>query len=548
MRELAHLHSAAAPSNRYHGCRRRLLLNPRAEATPAPTTAQPPAAATSKAAAIAAASLEVANKGMASVASPPGGAKLGSPLPIHLPKRAEKPRIVVLGSGWAACRVLRGLRPDRFDLVAVSPRNHMVFTPLLASTAVGTLEPRSVAIPVRNIQPALNSITEDNFYFFAACTSIDPANHLIYCMSASPEDSRCFTVEYDKLVIAVGSAPNTFGIKGVHENAIFLREIEEARAVRKTLILNLMKANIPGTPEDEKRQLLSCIVVGGGPTGVEFSGELSDFIRRDVHSKFPNLEKYLHVTLIEMLAPAAATLIADAGLRLMLQGAEILSSFDEKLRAYAIRALEMEGVTLRKGFVTEVLPKHLSLSDGTSVPYGLLVWSTGVGPTAFVKSLPFEKSRGGRIATDEWLRIKDVEDIYAIGQMVLAFWSMLDRLLQSCLRSKVAERQGRYLSQQLNQLAAKQAARAGCRTDEDCLDLPKFKYKQVGSMTTVGGGNALIDLRESKGKGGLSFRGFFTFLVWRSAYLTQVVTWRSRFYVLTNWLTTFLFGRDTSRF
>eukprot|EP00850_Spirogloea_muscicola_P007934 SM000041S15493 [mRNA] locus=s41:407125:412020:+ [translate_table: standard] len=517
MRELAHLHSAA-PCNRYHGCRRRPLLTLRAEATPAPTKAQPPAAATSKAAAIAAASLEVTNKGMASVASSPGGAELGSPLPIHLPKRAEKPRIVVLGSGWAACRVLRGLRPYRFDLVAVSPRNHMVFTPLLASTAVGTVEPRSVAIPVRNIQPALNSITEDNFYFFAACTSIDPVNHLIYCMSASPEDSRCFTVEYDKLVIAVGSAPNTFGIKGVHENAIFLREIEEARAVRKTLILNLMKANIPGTPEDEKRQLLSCIVVGGGPTGVEFLGELSDFIRRDVHSKFPNLERYLHVTLIE--------------------GAEILSSFDEKLRAYAIRALEMEGVTLRKGFVTEVLPKHLSLSDGTSVPYGLLVWSTGVGPTAFVKSLPLEKSRGGRIAVDEWLRVKDVEDIYAIG----------DCAGYADSTGLVAERQGRYLSQQLNKLAAKQAARAGCRTHEDSMDLPKFKYKQVGSMTTVGGGNALIDLRESKGKGGLSFRGFFTFLVWRSAYLTQVVTWRSRFYVLTNWLTTFLFGRDTSRF
>eukprot|EP00897_Mesotaenium_endlicherianum_P007733 jgi/Mesen1/6989/ME000364S06163 len=442
--------------------------------------------------------------------------------PVHLPKRDAKPRLVILGSGWGACRVLRSVDPARWDVVAISPRNHMVFTPLLSSTAVGTLEPRSVAIPVRSLQAALNTPEDTHFYFHAACSAIDPARRWVHCQSAAPGDARAFSVEYDRLVVAVGATANTFGIRGVAEHALLLREIEDARKIRAQLILNLMKANIPGTTEEQKRRLLSCVVVGGGPTGVEFSGELSDFIHRDVRSKFPNLRKFLHVSLVE------------AG--------EVLSSFDESLRQYAIRVLTQ----LRRGTVCEVGPTHVELNDGTRVPYGLLVWSTGIGATPFVKALTLPKTKGGRIATDQHLRVVGAPDVYAIGDCA-AYDESLGLPPLPCL-AQVAEREGAWLAKRLNRMAKEGCARAGMTDAEDSLHLAPFVYKQLGSMASVGSYRALIDVRQAKDQPGFSMKGFLSFLAWRSAYLTRIVTWRTRLYVIFNWFTTLLFGRDISRF
>ncbi|QHO58837.1 Internal alternative NAD(P)H-ubiquinone oxidoreductase A1 [Arachis hypogaea] len=298
---------------------------------------------------------------------------------LEATKPGEKPRVVVLGTGWAACRFLKGLDTRIYDVVCISPRNHMVFTPLLASTCVGTLEFRSVAEPVSRIQNALSN-GPSSYFFLASCTSIDTNKHEVYCEAVNngglPREPYQFKVAYDKLVIAAGSEPLTFGIKGVKEHAFFLREVNHAQEIRKRLLLNLMLSENPGISEEEKKRLLHCVVIGGGPTGVEFSGELSDFIMGDVHKRYTHVKDYIRVTLIE--------------------ANEILSSFDVSLRKYAIRHLTKSGVHLMKGVVKEVHPKRVVLSDETEVPYGLLVWSTGVGPSEFVKTLNLPKSPGGR--------------------------------------------------------------------------------------------------------------------------------------------------------
>eukprot|EP00494_Astrolonche_serrata_P004837 UN04852 len=156
-----------------------------------------------------------------------------------------------------------------------------------------------------------------------------------------------------------------------------------------------MLSDVPGISEGEKRRLLHCVVVGGGPTGVEFSGELSDFIIRDVKERYSHVKDYVHVTLIE--------------------ANEILSSFDVRLRQYAINQLVKSGARLVRGIVKDVQPDKLILDNGEEVPYGLLVRSTGVGASSFVKSLPFPKSHGGRIGVDEWLRVPSVPDVFAVG-------------------------------------------------------------------------------------------------------------------------------------
>ncbi|KAG8080110.1 hypothetical protein GUJ93_ZPchr0007g6246 [Zizania palustris] len=162
----------------------------------------------------------------------------------------EKPRVVVLGTGWAACRLLKDVDTRAYDVVCISPRNHMVFTPLLASTCVGTLEFRSVVEPVSRIQSVL-ATRPGSYFFLASCSGIDTRRHEVYCTAADSDGLSSnpyrFKVAYDKLVIASGSEPLTFGIKGVAENAIFLREVSHAQEIRRKLLTNLMFSENPGT-------------------------------------------------------------------------------------------------------------------------------------------------------------------------------------------------------------------------------------------------------------------------------------------------------------
>ncbi|KAE8815224.1 internal alternative NAD(P)H-ubiquinone oxidoreductase A1, mitochondrial-like [Hordeum vulgare] len=452
---------------------------------------------------------------------------------LGLTGKGEKARVVVLGTGWAGSRLMKDLDTSGYDVVCVSPRNHMVFTPLLASTCVGTLEFRSVAEPLARIQPAVSS-SPGSYFLLARCTAVDPDAHtvrfpgLIDCETVTEGEKDTlkpwkFKVSYDKLVFGCGAEASTFGIRGVTEHATFLREVHHAQEIRRKLLLNLMLSDVPGISEDEKRRLLHCVVVGGGPTGVEFSGELSDFIIRDVKERYSHVKDYVHVTLIE--------------------ANEILSSFDVRLRQYAINQLVKSGVRLVQGIVKDVQPDKLILDNGEEVPYGLLVWSTGVGASSFVKSLPFPKSAGGRIGVDEWLRVPSVPDVFAVGDCCGFLESTGKEVLPAL--AQVAERQGLYLARLLNSVMKAGGGHANSQVEVDLG--PKFVYKHLGSMATVGRYKALVDLRQSKGSKGISIAGFASWFIWRSAYLTRVVSWRNRLYVAINWLTTMIFGRDISR-
>lgn len=303
----------------------------------------------------------------------------------------------------------------------------------------------------------------------------------------------------------------------------FLREVNHAQEIRKRLLLNLMLSQNPGVTEEEKERLLHCVVIGGGPTGVEFSGELSDFITRDVREQYSHVKNYIRVTLIE--------------------ANEILSSFDVGLRQYATKHLRKCGVRLVRGVVKEVHAKKIVLSDGSDVPYGLLVWSTGVGPSEFVKSLDLPKSPGGRIGVDEYMRVPSVEDVFALGDCA-GFLEQTGRQVLPAL-AQVAEREGKYLVEMFNKIGKQNGGKAKC-----IKDLPlgePFVYKHLGSMASVGQYKALVDLRQSKDEKGISLAGFVSWFIWRSAYLTRILSWRNKLYVGMNWATTLVFGRDNSR-
>ncbi|KAK4351595.1 hypothetical protein RND71_030908 [Anisodus tanguticus] len=201
-----------------------------------------------------------------------------------------------------------------------------------------------------------------------------------------------------------------------------------------------------GVSEEEKRWLLHCVVVGGGPTGVEFSGELSDFILKDVHQRYSHVKDYIGAN-------------------------EILSSFDDRLHVYTTKQLTKSGVCLVGGLVQDVQPEKIILSDGTDVPYGLLVWSTGVGPSPFVNSLDVPKAKGSGL-------------LESTGRQVLP------------ALAQVAERQGKYLASLLNKVGKEGGGHANSTENKNLGD--PFVYKHLGSRATIGRYKALVDLRESK--------------------------------------------------
>jgi hypothetical protein len=190
----------------------------------------------------------------------------------------KREKIVVLGTGWGGHAFLKTIDASKYEVVTISPRNYFMFTPMLAASAVGTVEFRSICEPIRNVNPLAD-------YLEATATAVDHLNKKVTCESVRCEGASCeireFEVEYDHLLIGVGATTNTFGIKGVKENCLFLKQIEDANNLRKALAYCFERANIPSISEEERKKALAFVVVGAGPTGVEFTSELRDWVESE---------------------------------------------------------------------------------------------------------------------------------------------------------------------------------------------------------------------------------------------------------------------------
>ncbi|KAK6192799.1 hypothetical protein SNE40_004210 [Patella caerulea] len=410
----------------------------------------------------------------------------------------DRQKLVILGTGWGGYSVLKNIDKKKYDVIVVSPRNHFLFTPLLASTTVGTLEFRSIIQPVRE-----SRFRDATHFHLSHATNLDLDNKILHCHSVLNPELK-YTINYDKLVIAVGALSNTFGVPGVEEHAFFLKEVLDARKIRNRILTNFELAVGPKIEESESKRLLHTVIVGGGPTGVEFGAELYDFVQQDVAKLYKEQQKAVTVTLVE----------SD----------RILASFDSRLRSHAENKLRArERFTLIQSSVTEVFKDSVKLKDGTILPCGLVVWSTGLAPRWFTQNLKVAKNTRGQILTDSYLQVLEDKSgsVYALGDCA----DIADVPLPCT--AQVAERQGRYLTDVLN----------GKKDSK----IP-FEFKNMGMLAYIGSYEALTDTPDVK------LQGFTSWLLWRSAYLTRLGSWRLRMQVPMDWLKTLMFGRDISRF
>ncbi|XP_057544144.1 external alternative NAD(P)H-ubiquinone oxidoreductase B2, mitochondrial-like [Amaranthus tricolor] len=317
----------------------------------------------------------------------------------------KKKKVVVLGTGWAGTSFLKNLKNPSYDVHVISPRNYFAFTPLLPSVTCGTVEARSICEPIRKL---VNKKDLSVSYWEAECLSIDPERKKVTCRSTQNADLNGkaeFSVDYDYLVIAMGARSNTFNTPGVEENAHFLKEVEDAQKIRQSIIDCFEKAALPTLSEEEKKRILHFVVVGGGPTGVEFAAELHDFVNEDLVKLYPKAKEFVKITLLEATD-------------------HILNMFDKRITAFAEDKFHRDGINLQTGsMVVKVTDKDIStkaLKNGgviSSMPYGMLVWSTGIGTRPVIMNFMKQIGQTNRraLGTDEWLRVEGTGEIYALG-------------------------------------------------------------------------------------------------------------------------------------
>lgn len=322
---------------------------------------------------------------------------------------ATKPRLVILGSGWGSIALLKSVDPKEYNVTIISPVNYFLFTPLLPSATVGTLELRSLVEPVRRICKKAYA-----HFLLGSAESVDFEERLIEVVAKDPKSGELvnFYVPYDKLVVGVGSISNTHGVQGL-ENCNFLKNIEDVKSIRKRVIGNFETASLPTTSDEERKRLLSFVICGGGPTGVELAAELYDLINEDLGHYYPKI------------------LRSEASVHIIQSRSHILNTYDQKISEYAMQRFNKDHVdVIVNSRVEEVLPDRVIFTqtedNGKKVrkelEYGLCVWSTGVGQAPITQSITktlgpdFQHNRRA-IETDAHLRVIGTPqgEVYAIG-------------------------------------------------------------------------------------------------------------------------------------
>ncbi len=396
-----------------------------------------------------------------------------------------KKRLVIIGGGFAGLNVAKRIDKNLWDVTLVDRNNYHSFPPLFYQVASSGLEPASITFPLRR------EFTRRSYrgcsFRLGKVMGIDAGKHTV--------STKNETIPYDTLVIAAGTTNNFFGIPDLQKHVFTLKSTMEAVRCRNEFLDRLERAAIC-TDETRRRRLLTFVVIGGGPTGVEIAGALGEMKRYVIKREYPEIDP-------------------DSVRVVLVEGSDrLLRTMSEKSSADALVDLGklMVEVQLQKT-MTAYTDGRATFADGSYIDTDTLIWTAGITGVPFqITGAPVEQGRGGRFVVDEYNAVQGVDDIYAIGDIALmetpAYPHGHPQLAQ------VAIQQGQLLARNLN---AKEPRK-------------QFVYRDKGSMATIGRNKAVVDM----GKAHLN--GWIAWLAWMFVHLLTLLGMRNKTVVLVNWI------------
>jgi NADH dehydrogenase FAD-containing subunit len=406
-----------------------------------------------------------------------------------------RPRVVIVGCGFGGLSAAKALGRANVDVTLIDRRNYHLFQPLLYQVATAGLSPAEIAQPIR----AIVRDQANTAVLLGRVTGVDSVSRQVIL-----DDRR---VGYDYLILATGARHAYFGHDEWEPVAPGLKKIEDATDIRRRILLAFERAEM-ATDETERRRLLTFVIVGGGPTGVELAGAIIELARRALAMDFRRIDPR-----------AARVVLVEAASRLLL-------SFPEKLSAKAKVAIEKLGVEVRLG-------TPVTACDAAGVTIGTerleastILWAAGVAASPAAKWIGADKDRAGRIKVNPDLSIPGHPEIFAIGDTAL---------VQTAAGKPVpgvapaAKQQGAYVARLIKaRLAGKPA-------------LAAFRYRDFGNLATIGRKAAVIDF------GWLWMSGFFAWVLWSVAHIYFLIGFRNRLVVAMTWMWAYLTFQRGSR-
>lgn len=406
-------------------------------------------------------------------------------------------KVVIIGAGFGGMRVAKSLRRANVEVTVIDRENHHLFQPLLYQVATAGLSPINIAMPIRSVLRK----QKNTRVLLGEVTRIDKDAQRVYLENGE-------SVPYDYLVIAAGTKTNYFGNDEWSEHAHGLKTIRDAIRIRERVLMMFEMAERESDPAVRK-QLLTFVVIGGGPTGVELAGSLAELGRSILARDFRNIcPSDLRVILLEMMD-------------------RVLAHFDPKLSASARRQLEELGVEVRTGArVTNVDEMGVEIGEAERIPAQVVLWAPGVRPVSLAETVGAPLDRG-RIVVDDQCRVPNHPEIFAIGD-IAAFVPKDEKSALPQL-APVAMQQGRFVGKVI-------AREAGGELEESA-----FRYRDKGIMATVGRSRGVVEA------GKLKITGFVAWVAWLLVHVMYLIGFRNRMIVLFEWTWAYLTFRRGAR-
>ena len=398
----------------------------------------------------------------------------------------QRKQIIIIGGGFAGLRLATDLDDRLFDVTLIDNNNYHQFQPLIYQVSSSGLEASSICFPFRKIFSKRKNIT----FRFAKVLSVNPINNSV--------ETNIGNMTYDFLVIATGTTTNFFGNETFSKNFLPMKSVEEAMLVRNKILLQLEKASIT-SDRQLREKLLNIVIVGGGATGVEVAGILSEMQHYVIPKDYHELNSHnLCIYLIEA-------------------SPRLLGAMSEKSSLSAYDFLKSMGVEIMLNTrVVDYENEVVKMNNGTTIPSSLVIWVSGVTANVINGIPPQSIGKGGRIITNNTLTVKGFNDIYAIGDV--AFIEGDTNYPNGHPQvAQVAIQQAKLLAKNLNTLSTGQTV------------LP-FTYRNMGSLATIGRNKAVADLP------GIHFNGFTAWFVWLVIHLRSILGVKNKIFVLLDWM------------